>query len=120
MYKSEIVGIGPMVQELVEAGQFFIVFNENAPAELAEMSVLHTVCNLEKEVTVGDTIVFGDKEYQVTAVGNEANHTLATMGHCTMKFTGLSEVELPGQIELDGNGVVPKVKPGDRFEIKFA
>ncbi len=120
MFTSKITEIGPMVAELAEAGQFFIVFNDNAPAELAEMAVLHTPCDLERDVAIGDTVVFGDKEYRVTAVGDEVNHTLATMGHCTMKFTGLSEVELPGQLELDGQGIVPEVKPGDCFNITFA
>lgn len=120
MYTTKIVDIGPLVDELAQEGCFLIVFNDNAPASLAEMAVLHTKCELEQDVKVGDTVVFGDKEYAVTAVGDEANHTLATMGHCSIKFTGLPEVELPGQIEVDGGGAVPAVKAGDVFEIRFA
>ena len=119
MYTSKVVDIGPLVEDLASEGCFLIVFNENAPAALAEMAVLHTIHDVEKDIRVGDTVVFGDHSYKVTAVGDEANHTFKTMGHCSMKFTGLSEVELPGQIELDGGGVVPEVKAGDAFEIRF-
>lgn len=116
-YRSTVTGIGDLVAEFIEQGML-IVFNDNAPAELAEMAVQHTAASMDSDVHVGDVIILGDKEYVVTAVGTEANHTLKTMGHCTFKFSGNDEVELPGHIELEGDGM-PEIKVGDRFEIMF-
>ena len=67
---------------------------------------------------MGDVVAIGDVSYIVTAVGEEANKTFSTMGHCTFKFTGKPEVELPGHIELSGEGL-PEIKIGDMLEIMF-
>ncbi|MGI6109600.1 MAG: PTS glucitol/sorbitol transporter subunit IIA [Eubacteriaceae bacterium] len=116
-YKSTVKGIGPLVPDLAREGNIVIVFDENAPAELAEMAILHTHCNLDQDVSVGDVILLGNGEFVVTAVGDEANHTLRKMGHCTFKFTGQDKVDLPGQMELAGD--LPEVKAGDPFQILF-
>ncbi|MDD2414141.1 MAG: PTS glucitol/sorbitol transporter subunit IIA [Eubacteriaceae bacterium] len=119
MYQSKVIEIGPLVEEMAQEGGFVIVFNEGAPDALAEMAVLHTKCEVTQDLKAGDVVRFGDNVYTITAVGDEANHTFSTMGHCSFKFTGHPEVELPGQIELDGCGVVPEIKAGDRFEIEY-
>lgn len=114
-YKTKITAVGETVAEFLEQ-EIIIVYNENAPAELAEISVLHTIAELDRDVRAEDVVVLGNKDYVVTAVGGEANHTLRAMGHCTFSFKGASQVELPGHIELAGDGV-PEIKAGDRFEI---
>ncbi|MDR1893675.1 MAG: PTS glucitol/sorbitol transporter subunit IIA [Spirochaetales bacterium] len=116
-YLSKITAIGELVSDFAEEG-ILIVFNDNAPPELAEMSILHTIVPLDREVKPGDKVVLGNQTYLVTAVGEEANHTLRNMGHCTFKFTGKNKPEIGGHIELKGNGM-PEVKPGDPFEIFF-
>lgn len=115
MYKSKITEIGPMAEEFVEAGML-IVFNDNAPEALREMSVLHSIEAFTNPVKVDDIVVFGEKEYLVTAVGHEANETFETMGHCTFCFNGAEEVKIPGQIELLGEGK-PIVEVGFDFHI---
>lgn len=116
-YKTTITGIGEMALEFLEQNML-IVFNENAPDELKELSVLHTITTLDKDVKVGDVVLFGDDSYVVTAVGDEANHTLRAMGHCTFKFTGKDTVQLPGHIELSGEKL-PTPEIGKHFEILF-
>lgn len=116
-YKSKVTGIGSMVSEFVEQ-KILIVYNDNAPPELAEMAILHTIHSLDKDVSAGDVVILGNKEYVVTAVGDEANHTLRTLGHCTFSFHGSDTARIPGHIELDGDGM-PEVKEGDAFEILF-
>ncbi|MGL4608049.1 MAG: PTS glucitol/sorbitol transporter subunit IIA [Eubacteriaceae bacterium] len=115
MYQSKITEIGSMVDELMEAGML-IVFNDDAPDALREMSVLHTIEELVHPVKVDDIVVFGNKEFLVTAVGYEANETLKTMGHCTFCFNGADKVEIPGQIELLGEEK-PVVEVGFDFHI---
>lgn len=116
-YKTKITKLGKSVAEFSEQN-ILIVYNENAPAELAELSVLHTIAAMSRDVRVEDVVVIGDKDYVVTAVGDEVNHTMATMGHCTLSFNGADTAKLPGHLELAGSGM-PNIKPGDPFEIYF-
>lgn len=112
-----ITGFGQLAFDFLEENML-IVFDENAPEELAEISALHTHCDLEKDITVGDIVKLGNKVYTVTAVGSEANQTFKSMGHCCLMFTGNDAVALPGQIELKGDGN-PDLKIADAFEIDF-
>ena len=116
-YKSQITGMGPMALDFL-GENMIIVFNDNAPSELAELSILHKECKVDQDIKVGDVVAIGNGSFLVTAVGEEANKTFQTMGHCTFKFTGKPEVELPGHIELSGEGL-PEIKIGDMLEIMF-
>lgn len=116
-YKSRITALGPMALDFLSESMI-ILFNDNAPKELAEISVLHTACEVEKDIKVGDVIIIGNKDYVVTAIGGEANKTFKSLGHCTLKFTGKEEAELPGHIELSGDGI-PEIKIGSVLEIIF-
>ena len=114
-YKTTVTEIGPLVSEFLGAN-LLIIFNDNAPDALREMAVLHTIEDFSDPVKVDDIIAFDGKEYLVTAVGGEANETLEKMGHCTFCFTGKDQAEIPGQIELIGEGL-PEVKIGTVIEI---
>lgn len=81
---------------------FFIIFNEDAPAELAEIAVLHTKSEVYEDPAVGDTIKIANKEFIITAVGVEAPYTLRELGHCTINFSGGQEAALPGCLMLEG------------------
>lgn len=97
---------------------FMILFNEGAPAELAEIAVLHTKAELAADPAVGDTMMICDKVYDITAVGDEALHTLRQLGHCTLSFKGGSEPERPGCIMLEGEPLRPEdVVKGGTIEI---
>lgn len=100
-YEVIVTAIGEMVEEFYEMGMA-IIFDDNAPPELKEISIAHTRGNLLEDVVPGDVFMIDGKAYTVTAVGEEANKTLVSMGHCTLKFEGNSEAELPGHIELLG------------------
>lgn len=113
-YRVEVIKIGELVEELL-GEEILILFNADAPEELAEISVLHTGNDLVEDVKPGDKIKIGDVEYIVTGVGSEANRTLRELGHCTLKFNGLSKTELPGDISLKGQ--IPKIKKGDIISI---
>ena len=97
---------------------FMILFNEDAPAELAEIAVLHTKAELAADPAVGDTMMICDKVYDITAVGDEALHTLRQLGHCTLSFKGGSEPERPGCIMHEGEPLRPEdVVKGGTTEI---
>jgi PTS system glucitol/sorbitol-specific IIA component len=105
-YSVTVVGMGEMVKDLIEENML-ILFNENAPDELAEISVLHTIDKMKADVEIGDTIV----------IGNEANGTLKELGHCTFKFKNFNEKELPGVIILEGKHNIEDIKIGDIISI---
>jgi PTS system glucitol/sorbitol-specific IIA component len=114
-YKSTITSLGEMVPEFLKAG-FVIIFNNNAPKEMAEVSILHTIEKFNGEIEIGDVFIIGNRKYIVSDVGYEANKTFKELGHCTLKFDGNCKAELPGQVILTG-GDVPNVEIGDIIEI---
>ena len=85
------------------SANFIVIFDNNAPAELAEFSVLHTTANYNEDPAVGDTMIICDKAFDITAVGDEALHTLRQIGHCTLSFKGGTAPERPGCIMLTGD-----------------
>lgn len=115
-FRVKITDIGEIALDFLSE-KMLIIFNNNAPAELAEISVLHEINELKEDVVTGDIVSIGKKEYLVTAVGYEANHTLKNLGHCTFKFNGLKKAELPGIIHLEGKET-PEIRVGDYIVIK--
>ena len=103
-YDVTVTGLGPMALEFLNPDmemQFVILFNNDAPAELAELAILHTPGELKEAPAPGDTMRIGEKTYAITAVGDEAIETLTTLGHCTLAFSADSEPYRPGCIMLD-------------------
>ncbi len=119
-YGTKITGWGPDALGFLEEEEcnFIIIFNNNAPEELAEIAVLHEKAELKADPAVGDTVIICGKVYDVTAVGTEALHTLRTLGHCTLSFKGGSEPERPGCIMLEGEPLLASdIMVGGAIEI---
>lgn len=120
-YSATIVGWGEEALSFLEvkdSKSFVILFNENAPEELAEYAILHTKAELGEDPAPGDTFVVCDKVYEITAVGEEAKQTFRELGHCTLYFSGDSEPERPGCIMVKGDPLkVSDVKKGGKIEI---
>ena len=104
-YDVTVTGLGDMALAFLDPAmemRFVILFNDDAPAELAELAILHTKAELTEAPAPGDTMTICSKTYKVTAVGDEAIHTLRELGHCTLAFTADTEPYRPGCINLDG------------------
>lgn len=114
-YKSKVMALGEMVAEFLKE-DFVIIFNDNAPSAMAEISVLHTIEKMNGVILAGDQVTIGEENFLVTAVGDEANKTFSELGHCTLRFTGNDKVQLPGEVELKGKRT-PQIKIGDVIEI---
>lgn len=102
-YDVTISSIGQSVFELLDNSNCLIIFDECAPPELAEISLIHTHSELTENIVPGDTLFLGSHAYRVMAVGGEAMKTLRELGHCTLSFNGTSVAELPGQIAIKGD-----------------
>ncbi len=118
-YQAKVTGLGPDALAFIEGGSdFIIIFNEDAPPELAEISVLHTKAELKENPVKGDKLKIGSKEFTINEVGNEAAYTLKTLGHCTLDFSGNKDAFRPGCIMLEGNKLLAEdIKPGCIIEI---
>ena len=104
-YDVTVTGLGDMALAFLDPAmemRFVILFNDDAPAELAELAILHTKAEMTEAPAPGDTMKIGEKTYKITAVGDEAIHTLKELGQCTLAFTADTEPYRPGCINLDG------------------
>ena len=88
---------------LKEEVPFIILFDENVPAELAEIAVLHKPEKMLAPIGTGDTVLLGEKVYDVTAVGDSVNQTMEELGHCTLCFKASDVPDRPGCIMLGGD-----------------
>ncbi len=120
-YRATITGFGPEAFEFLSKEldlNFVIIFNEDAPEELAELSILHTKGDLLAVPVAGDIMKLGKNIYTITAVGTEVEQTLSTLGHCTLAFDGAKEAYRPGCIMLDGPLLTKEDVPaGETIEI---
>ncbi|NMC46329.1 MAG: PTS glucitol/sorbitol transporter subunit IIA [Chloroflexi bacterium] len=99
-YEMCITRIGRLVDQFLSKG-ILVFFQEGAPDELAEFSILHTHSDLKENIHIGDHIVLCDKEFTITGVGDVANKNLGDLGHLILKNNGLRETELPGDISVE-------------------
>lgn len=110
-YETTVKSIGPVVQEFIEAG-ILVFFGMNAPEELRELAILHEHTILHQDVVTGDILVINEQEFPVLCVGDVANENLSNLGHFVVKFNGLTEPEMPGDISVPADAQMPPVTPG--------
>ena len=116
-YEVEVLKVGEFVPDMLENGDM-VIFDDCPNDTLADVCYMQTRSEITAPIEVGDTVLVGTKSYRITAIGEEALHTLQELGHCTFKFDGLPEVELPGQISLDGEEMPDLLNIGDKICIK--
>ena len=108
-YRSQVMSIGTDATEMFDGG-VVIFFGEPCPAELAEVSVVHTVDHHhpQRDPQSGDVLRVGGSEVTITEVGEIAANNLRTLGH----FVVYSDPEdsqkiLPGAIHAKGTLTLP-------------
>jgi PTS system glucitol/sorbitol-specific IIA component len=109
-YRAIIQEIGPLVEEFLPHG-ILIFFDQQAPAELREVSLVHDGAGLHATIAVGDLLRFSEPapgggetlvaSYRVTAVGEVASANLATLGHLVVHFDAARVPALPGAISVE-------------------
>lgn len=115
IYENKVKSLGASIDEFKDSG-FIILFGDNAPDELKDYCYVVDVVPVNGAITTGQTISFNDAEYKITAVGDEAQKTLEGLGHCTINFSGQTEVELPGTIYVE-NKPQPDIQVGTTIKI---
>lgn len=124
IYRTTLTEIGAEVEALLDAAEALITFEDGAPPELAEISVLHRhEEHREEPPKVGDVFAIGPREFEITAVGGIAWKNMLELGHASFKFNGAREANLPGEICLekgDLEEIKELVRPGVSLEIRAA
>lgn len=116
IYQTKVTKLGESFNEFLEQGMI-ITFMDNAPQELAEFCLLHSENNLVKDIEVGDVLSIGEQSYKVTAVGEEVNKNLGSLGHITLRFDGASVPELPGTLSLEEKEIT-EINVGDVIKVE--
>mgnify|MGYP000576553941 FL=1 len=115
VYSTTVTAVGELVPDFAEQG-VLVFFGENAPAELHEFSIIHTPDVQTRAPQVGDQITLVDNTYNVLAVGSVASDNLLNLGHLDLKANGLTEPEMPGDVNVEAVSL-PVVKIGDRLTV---
>jgi PTS system glucitol/sorbitol-specific IIA component len=115
-YESTVTGVGELAGEFFAEG-IIVLFGADAPEELHEVAVVHDPTVTDGGVTTGDSILLGDEQLVVTAVGPVANENLMNLGHLVIKRNGNDAPAQPGDVCCD-EGIIPRLDVGDRIRIE--
>ena len=99
-YYARVTAIGELAGEFIAEG-ILVFFSNTAPEELQEHAVVHDRAEGQTaDVQVGDTIRLGEHRFPVLAVGAVANENLRNLGHLVLKFNGMNEAEMQGDVNV--------------------
>jgi len=116
VFNTKVVKLGDMASAFI-AEKMVILFQENAPDELADYCVLHTGHKLVDTVQAGDVLIVAGIEYKIVYVGNQVQKNLGDLGHITLRFNNNCEGEnLEGSLYLEDKDVVA-INIGDEISI---
>jgi PTS system glucitol/sorbitol-specific IIA component len=115
VYQSTITAVGELVSDFRDQG-LLVWFGENAPSELHEFSILHKVEHQERAPIPGDVIEINSDRFTVLAAGSVSSDNLLNLGHLDLKANGLTEAELPGDVNVEVCEL-PMVKVGDTLKV---
>ncbi|MCH5584679.1 PTS glucitol/sorbitol transporter subunit IIA [Shimazuella sp. AN120528] len=113
LFEATATKIGELVSKFAKE-KLLILFDENAPEELHDITVLHTDRKNAGEITPKDVLVIDGQSFQISFVGDTANKTMQEMGHVTIKFDG-GQGDLPGTICVEDKPV-PNVQVGSKIQ----
>lgn len=113
LFEVTATKIGELVAKFAKE-KLLILFDENAPAELHDITVLHTNRKNAGEITKNDVLVIDGQSFHISFVGETANKTIQELGHVTIKFDGAQE-DLPGTICVEDKPV-PNVQVGSKIQ----
>lgn len=116
VFSSEITGFGSMALGFLEE-EMLILFKDDAPQQFRDLAVLHGNQQMNGQIEKGMHLTIGTETYLVTAVGEKANESIESMGHCCLIFKGKDTVALPVQIMLKGERL-PNPEIGDRITVE--
>lgn len=115
VYSSTVTAVGELVPDFAEQG-VLVWFGENAPTELHEFSIIHVPEVATRAPQKGDMIKINENVFNVLAVGSVASENLLNLGHLDLKANGLTEPEMPGDVNVEAVSL-PTVQVGDHLVV---
>ena len=115
IYENKVKALGECVHEFKDANMF-VLFGDNAPEEITDYCYHVDVTPLKGTITAGQVLILDGVSYRITAVGAEAPVTLAGLGHCSVSFSGQTEVDLQGTIYVESKPM-PELHVGSTIQI---
>lgn len=115
VYSSTVTAVGELVPDFAEQG-VLVWFGENAPIELHEFSIIHRPDVALRAPEVGDILKLNEMVFNVLAIGSVSSENLLNLGHLDLKANGLTEPEMPGDVNVEAMPL-PNVKIGDRLTV---
>ena len=114
-YEAPVVRIGDMAPAFAAEG-IVIFFGMEAPEELHDIAILIDHKELVSPVQAGDVLEIDGEPLPIISVGDVANENLGNLGHLVVKFNGLEEPELPGDVSV-AEQPVPTIDVGTVIRI---
>ena len=115
IYENKVKALGECVDEFQDANMF-VIFGDNAPPEITDYCYHVDVTPLNGTIAPGQVLLLDGEPFLITAVGQEAPVTLAGLGHCSVCFSGQTEVELQGTIYVEQKPM-PSLHEGSVIQI---
>ncbi len=115
IYENKVKDMGECARDFREESMI-VLFGDSAPEEIKDYCYWVDVAPINGTIAVGQTLKIDGESYRITAVGAEAPVTLAGLGHCSLKFSGQTEVELLGTIYVEEKPV-PELHQGSVIQI---
>lgn len=105
IYSSIVKDLGPMAADFI-GEKMIILFNENAPAELAEFCVTHVGNELTDTIEKGDVLEISGQQYEIVEVGCQVQKNLKDLGHIALRFNSNADGEsLEGSLYVEDKPV---------------
>ena len=115
IYENKVKDMGECAEEF-RSENMIVIFGDNAPPEIKDYCYWVDVAPINGTIAPGQYLKVDGQSYRITAVGSEAPVTLAGLGHCTVNFSGQTEVEMIGTIYVE-NKPMPDVTVGTVIQI---
>lgn len=101
IYTTTVTKIGPLAEGFL-GEKMIVLFNDNAPDELAEFCVIHKGNELVDTICEGDILKINGQEYPIIKFGEVVQDNLGNLGHITIKFDGAKTDEiLEGSLHVE-------------------
>jgi glucitol/sorbitol PTS system EIIA component len=110
IYHTWVTQLGNMVAAFTEE-KLIILFQDNAPEELADYCILHRGNYVADIIQANDVMVISGEDYKIVGVGDDVQTNLQNLGHITLRFDGSKEGQ-GGSVYLE-DVAVPTVQAGD-------
>lgn len=101
LYRTEVTHVGDYATEAL-SDNMMILFNDNAPADVADYCFIHPHAQLTGKIIPGANLILGSQRFPITAVGDVVNQNLGELGHITIRFDGGDVAEYPGTVHVQG------------------